>query len=454
MTHTLNAPGRTPTTAPGRLPLLGHSLALLRDTKGFLVKLADLGEVVRVDVGTTPVYFLTTPELVRRVLVTDAQHFEKGRFFDQLRPLFGNGLLVSSGSWHRRQRRLVQPAFHHSHIDSYAEIMQRHASALADSWHPGQRVDIVREMGDLAAAIVSEAMIRTPLGASVRTTIGRSLPDFAQGAVIRALMPTPFGRLPLPFNRRFDRAARELRGAVEGAVRTYRSDAGDHADLLSMLLHAQDADTGETMTDPEIRDELINILIAGTEVTAMTLAWALHELDRHPHIAAQCRAEALAATADGPVTIADLPNLDLIDRVLNEACRRHAALFLMRRTTAPITLGGAPIPARADIGYSIHALHHDPRHYTDPNTFDPDRWLPGRQDNLPKGAFIPFSAGNAKCIGDGFAWTEMKIVLATLLSRSHLRRADDQPVKEALATIPRPKGLHLIADPLTNPVRT
>ncbi|NED89966.1 cytochrome P450 [Streptomyces sp. SID11233] len=121
-----------------------------------------------------------------------------------------------------------------------------------------------------------------------------------------------------------------------GPGRTYRADDGDHADLLSMLLHARDADTGEPMTDAEIRDELINILIAGTEVTAMTLAWTFHELDQHPDIAERCRAEALAATADGPVTVEALPGLGLIDRVLNEVCRRHAALFLMRRTTARV----------------------------------------------------------------------------------------------------------------------
>ncbi|MDX2390979.1 cytochrome P450 [Streptomyces sp. DK15] len=346
-----------------------------------------------------------------------------------------------------RQRRLVQPSFHRSHIDGYAEIMQRHAQALADSWQPGQRVDVVAAMGDLAASIVSEAMIRTPLGATVRAAIGRSLPDFAQGAVIRALMPAAFGRLPLPFNRRFDAAARELRTAIEGAVRTYRADDGDHADLLSMLLHARDADTGEAMTDAEIRDELINILIAGTEVTAMTLAWTLHELDQHPAIAERCHAEALAATADGPVTVSALAGLDLIDRVLHEVCRRHAALFLMRRATTSITLGGVHIPQGAEIDYSIHALHHDQRHYADPDRFDPDRWLPGKQDNLPKGAFIPFSAGNAKCIGDGFAWTEMKIALATLLSRWHLRQVSDHTVGEALATIPRPTDLIMSTEP-------
>ncbi|GHA43443.1 cytochrome P450 [Streptomyces spiroverticillatus] len=449
MTPALLTPAGSLSRAPGHLPLLGHSVALLRDTKGFLESLAGVGDVVRVNVGTVPVYFLTTPELVRRVLVTDAASFEKGRFFDQLRPLFGNGLLVSSGSWHHRQRRLVQPAFHRSHIKDYAGIMRRHAQQLADSWHPGQTVDVVKAMSDLAAAVVSEAMIRTPLGATVRAVIGRSLPDFAQGAVIRALMPATLSRLPLPFNRRFDTAARELRSAIEGAVRTYRADDGDHADLLSMLLRARDADTGEPMTDAEIRDELINILIAGTEVTAMTLAWAFHELDQHPDIAERCRAEALAATADGPVTVEALPGLGLIDRVLNEVCRRHAALFLMRRTTAPITLGSVHVPQGADIGYSIHALHHDQRHYTDPDRFDPDRWLPGRQADLPKGAFIPFSAGNAKCVGDGFAWTEMKIVLATLLSRWHLRQATGNIVGESLATIPRPTHLTMSVESAT-----
>nr|WP_280901707.1 cytochrome P450 [Streptomyces sp. MAA16] len=152
---------------------------------------------------------------------------------------------------------------------------------------------------------------------------------------------------------------------------------------------------------------------------------------------------------DGPVTVEALPGLGLIDRVLNEVCRRHAALFLMRRTTAPITLGSVHVPQGADIGYSIHALHHDQRHYTGPDRFDPDRWLPGRQADLPKGAFIPFSAGNAKCVGDGFAWTEMKIVLATLLSRWHLRQAPGNIVGESLATIPRPTHLTMSVESAT-----
>ncbi|MDH2391540.1 cytochrome P450 [Streptomyces sp. HNM0663] len=436
--------------APGGLPLLGHAVKLWRDPLGFLTSLRKHGELVRVDLGTMPVYVVTTAGLVHDVTVRQARSFEKGRLYDRVRPLVGNGLATASGETHRRHRRLMQPMFHQQRIAGYAEIMSGRALALAESWSPGQRIAVEQVMGEYAIETLAATMFSTDIGRPAVEAVRRNLPVILKNMLIRAASPKVLDRLPVRANRDFDAASDSMRRVIDDVIaKTRVSGRTDRPDLLSVLLTARDADTGEALSDEEVRDELVTILFAGTETTASTLAWAFHELARHPEVEEELVAEIEEIVGDRAVTIEDVPRLTGIRRVLDEVIRLYGVTLLMRRTTAEVELGGFALPAGAEVAFSLYALHRDPGLYTEPDRFDPDRWLPERRAGLAREAFVPFGAGNRKCIGDVFSWTEATITLATVLRRWQLRQAPGHTPRAAASAMAHPNHVPMTVHPRT-----
>ncbi|MFD4584594.1 cytochrome P450 [Streptomyces sp. NPDC058434] len=424
--------------APGAMPLLGHALKLWRDPFGFLVSLRRHGELVRIDLGTMPLYVATSPELVHEIYVGKARSFEKGRFFDRLRPLAGNGLANSDGEVHRRHRRLMQPMFSKDRIAGYSEAMSRTAGALVDAWEPGQEIDVEKEVASLSVETLAATMFSTDIGQPAVEAVREHLPVLLENLLIRAASPKFLDRVPIRANRDFDAATATLRRVIDEVVasarRTGRTARGD---LLSLLLAAQDEESGQGLTDTEVRDELSTILFAGVETTTATLAWALYELATHPEVEERIVAEIREVVGDRPVTIADVPRLAGIRRVLDEVMRLHGVTLLMRRTTEPVELGGTLLPAGTEVAFSLYAIHRDPGLYAEPDRFDPDRWLPERQKaaGIGRKAYMPFGAGNRKCIGDAFAWTEATIVIATVLARWRLVPVPGHTPKEAVSAV-------------------
>ncbi|MGW0733577.1 cytochrome P450 [Streptomyces sp. NPDC002851] len=425
--------------APGALPVLGHVLKLWRDPLGFLKGLRNTGELVRVDLGTLPMYVATTAELVHEITVKKARSFEKGRLYDRVRPLVGEGLATASGEIHRRHRRLMQPMFHKERISGYADVMSSRAMALAESWVDGQELALEQVMGQYTIETLAETMFSTDIGRPAVEAVRRDLPIILKNMLIRAASPKLLDRLPIKPNRDFDAASASMRGVIDEVIAgTRRSGATGRADLLSVLLDARDADTGEALTDEEVRDELVTILFAGTETTASTLSWAFHELARHPDVEKQVIAEIDEVVGDRPVTIEDVPRLPAIRRVLDEVIRLYGVTLLMRRTIDEVELGGVVVPAGTEIAFSLYALHRDPGIYADADAFDPDRWLPERRAGLGREEFVPFGSGNRKCIGDAFAWTEATIALATILRRWHLRPLPGHEPRAAASAMAHP----------------
>ncbi|MFJ8648637.1 cytochrome P450 [Streptomyces sp. NPDC093546] len=435
MTATAPAPARSVPRAPGAVPLIGHTLKLWRDPLGFLTSLRRSGELVRVQLGTMPVYVATSARLVREVTVTQARYFEKGRLFDRVRPLVGNGLANSNGDTHRTHRRLMQPMFHQQRLGGYAAIMSNRAEALADSWTAGQEIALEEAISEYTIETLAETMFSADLGRPAVEAVRRNFPVILKNMLIRAASPRFLDRLPIRPNREFDAATARMREVIDDVIAgTRRSGRLDRPDLLSVLLSARDADTGEALTDVEVRDQIMTILFAGTETTASTLSWAFHELARHPEVERQLVAEIEEVVGDRPVTMEDVPRLAAIRRVLDEVIRLYGVTLLMRRATAEVDLGGFTIPAGAEVAFSLYALHRDPELYEEPDRFDPDRWLPERRAALGREDFVPFGAGNRKCIGDAFSWTEATIVLATVLRRWRLRPQPGQPSPKAAAS--------------------
>ncbi|MGW3958987.1 cytochrome P450 [Amycolatopsis sp. NPDC005003] len=439
-----------PRPVPGRMPLLGHTVPLLRDPLKFFTSLPAHGEVVEIRLGPLPVHVVTTPELAWQVLATDADKFDKGLVFDKMRPLFGDGLATSNGELNRRQRRLVMPAFGRTRIAGYAEnTMTKLAAELVDSWRPGEVVEFDQRMQDLVLTIAGQTLFSTALGEEALAEIRYSIPVMLEYVLIRAFSPKFVEKLPVPPNRRFDAAAARLRQVIGETVVAAREDGADHGDLLSMLLLARDEDTGEGMSDRQVHDEVITILTTGAETTAVALAWFFHELGQHPGVERRFHAEVDEVLGGRPARFEDLPDLGYTQQIVNEIVRRTPPLILMRRAREDVELAGVAIPAGSEVAVSQHTLHRDPRWFPEPDRFDPDRWAPGRTAELPKGAYIPFGAGARLCPGHVFAPTEIGIVAATIGARWRLVPVPGKKVYAQIKATMQPNRLPMTVVPRT-----
>lgn len=426
--------------APGRWPFLGHTPALLRQRFAFTSSLHEHGEIVKLYLGPAPEYLVTSPRLTHEVLVTAGPKFRKGAMFDKFRPFVGNGLVLSNGDFHRHQRRLMQPAFHRDRLAAYAEIMRRAAAELSDSWRPGEVRMIDEDLQGLAVTIVGEALFSTELGKEAIEEARRSIYLIIQQGMIRALSPKFVEKLPIPGNRRFDEAIGRMRAIVLEVIREWRAEGVDRGDLLSTLLLAG-------MTDEQARDEVLTLLTAGIETTALALAWTFHELGQHPEVEARVHAEIDEVLGGRPVTVENLGELTYVRQVVDEVLRRYPLWMLMRRTLEEVEIGGVCLPEGAEVIVSPHALHHDPASFPDPGRFDPGRWSPERAAELPKGAFVPFGAGNRQCIGNRFAQNEIVITVATVAARWRLVPVPGRPVRVKFTSAAYPDSLPMTAVP-------
>ncbi|WP_206792591.1 cytochrome P450 [Amycolatopsis sp. MtRt-6] len=430
--------------APGRWPLLGHSVALVRRPTQFTAGLREHGDVVKLSMGPLHTYFLTNPEIVHRVLVTNGACFGSGIMFRKFRPYAGNGLALSDGPFHRRQRKLMLPAFDRRHLRRYAGIWVRATTALTESWRPGEVRRIDADMQALAMTNVGEALFGTELGEAAIREARRSIPLVIRLGMYRVLAPGFVEKLPLPVNRRFDQATTRMKAVVHELM-AGRDDGTDHGDLLSTLLLARDAETGERMTREQVHDEVMTLLTAGTETTALILAWACHELGRNPGVADRVRAEVDSVLGGRPVTFDDLPALAYTGQVVSEVLRLYALWILMRRTEQEVDLGPVRLRPGDEVMFSPLALHTDPRYWDHPDVFDPDRWSTDRVKSLPPGVFIPFGNGIRQCVGHLFARAEVVIGLATIFARWRLEPAG--PVRVRYTTIAYPRGMPMTVRP-------
>ena len=431
----------TAPVAPGRWPLLGHTPALLRRRLGFTEGLARHGDVVSIYLGPMRAWCVTSPDLVHRVLVTDAAAFEKGRMFDKFRDYVGNGLVLSSGSFHRRQRKLMRPAFDHARIAEYTAMMVRAADDLTATWTPGEVRQVDHDMQALATTIVGEALFTADLGAAAIAEARRSIPDVIKYGMVRVLSPGFVEKLPIRANRRFDEATGRMRAIVGDLVARRRAEGVDHGDLLSTLLLGRD-DAGEGMADDQVHDEVITLLSAGLETSALALSWLFCELGRHPDAEARVHSEVDAL--GGPVTVDDLPKLPYLRRAIDETLRMYPLWMLMRRAVRDVEIGGVRLRAGDEVVISPHALHHDPRTFPDPYRFNPDRWLDAE---VPKGAYIPFGAGIRQCIGNSFALAEITAVAATIAARWRLVPVPGHRVAVKVTSTAYPRSLPMTAVP-------
>ncbi|MCQ4081186.1 cytochrome P450 [Streptomyces sp. RB6PN25] len=434
-------------TAPGGLPLIGHGLPMVRDPLSFLTSLPRYGDVVRIRLGTVTAFVINDAGLVRSVLVGESGTFDQGQLVDSARPLLGRGVGMLNGEEHRRHRRLMQSAFHRERIAAYATTMSRLAAERAASWRPGHVLAVDEEMNELALLTVATTLFSADFTDAIEE-IKRSLPVALEEIPRRALAPALLLRLPTRRNRRFRTAVDRLHRTTRQAVAAGRGDRTDRGDLLSSLLRSRDHETGTGLSDDQVHDQLVNMMVAGTETTGAALAWAFHELGTNPGIEARLHDEVDEVLGGRAAEFDDISRLDYTRRVVQETLRRYPPYIILRHAPATVTIGGTTLPEGASVLFSPYALHHDARVFPQPGRFDPDRWLPERSAGLARGACIPFGGGARQCPGNHFALTELVIHLATIAGRWRLRPVVGARVREvARGAAVHPGALRMTAIP-------
>jgi cytochrome P450 len=400
---------------PPRRAALRLLRTLERDPLGLLEEIRSYGTIASARIGPQLVFLVSEPDLIERVLVS-RDVFNKGRALERSKQLLGEGLLTSEGDFHLRQRRLVQPAFHRARGHGYARAIVEHAERWNARQRPGVRVDLSREMSRLTLAIVARTLFDADIE-SEADDIGTAVTSILEQFKLAVLPWSAIvDRLPLPRRFRFERARKALDRVVYRLIEEHRASGDDRGDLLSMLLAAQD--DGRGMTDVQVRDEAMTLMLAGHETTANALTWTWKLLSQHPACAGRLADEVQRVCGDVPPTPDAVPSLTYTRRVLAEGMRLYPPAWLLgRRAMSPWPLGDYTVPPGAIVLMSQWLMHRDARFFPDPLRFDPDRWLPEAEAGRPKFAYFPFGGGNRVCIGESFAWTEGILVLASIARR-------------------------------------
>jgi cytochrome P450 len=436
---------RSPPGPPGGY-LGGHIRAFERDRLGSLTGWArEHGDVVELRFGPRRSWIVSDPELIGQVLLAPAGAFRKDRFTRDLRGVLGKGLLTSDGEFWRRQRSLAQPAFHRRRVEGYAGIMVESAARTLQAWRPGEVRDVHADMMPLTLDIVGRTLFGADLAAEARV-IGGSLTtvlDYYRHREQRPLLMA-LG-LPSPGEGAFRAAVRRLDQVVFGIIEQRRSGkAKGGEDLLAMLLEAQDEE-GAGMTDRQLRDEMVTLLLAGHETTAIALSWTWWLLARHPQVDERLAAE-LADLGGAPPGIADLPRLRYTEAVLKEAMRLYPPAWLIgREALRDGELGGYPFRRGHQMLMSQWVVHRDPRWHSEPLAFTPERWLPPAVKDGPSFAYFPFGGGPRSCLGEPLAWLEGALILATLTQRWRVAPVPGAAVqRQPLLTLQPRGGLPLV----------
>jgi len=433
---------RKPIPSIEELPLMGSIHAYNRDRLGFLLALArSHGDASLFHFGPFPLVFFNSAELLRAVLVTHACDFDTGVVRrNAFGPIIGNGLFVSEGELHRRQRKAMAPAFQPRHIQGYADTMVAYGERAQAAWDDGAVIAVNREMIHVTMSVIGKVLLDADvfteadeLGAAISVAL-----DHINYAISR-LAPVPLS-WPLPRHYRTKRARALLRARIQEMIAERRARETERDDFLSILLRTRDED-GRPMSDEQVRDEAITFFGAGHETTATGLTWAWYLLAQHPHVYRRMQAEVDDALHGRPPTYEDLARLPYTLQVFKEVLRLYPPAYALSRVALhDVAIEGYRIPKNMTVLMSPYALHRRADYFPNPSHFDPDRFAPEREAALPRGAYLPFGDGPRVCIGNHFALMEGHLLLATLAQRVTFDLVAGQCVVPNPQVTTRPRG--------------
>jgi cytochrome P450 len=428
---------------PKGVPVFGSVFEPRGDSIGYLTRCArEFGDIVFFRFLGVPACFVNQPDYIESVLVAQNNNFVKSKDYRAMRRVLGNGLLLSDGEIWRRQRKLIQPAFHQERIAAYADIMTGYTQRMLASWSDGQTLDIHAAMTHLTLGIVAKTLFDADVSREaeeVDAALTVLMGKFLRQAGLALLLPT---WVPLPTSQLLKRAVGRLDKVIYGIIERRRASGQMSGDLLSDFLQVQD-DEGIGMTDRQLHDEIMTLFLAGYETTANVLSWTWFLLGQNPDAEEKLIEELRRVLCGRVPTPADLPQLVYTDTVLRESMRLYPPVWVIgRRALAPFRLGEYELPADTNILISQLILHRDARYFPEPERFDPDRWSLNdpRGASLPRFAYLPFGGGPRVCIGAGFAMMEAVLLLATIAQQYRVQIAPDQKVKMQQSVTLRPRN--------------
>lgn len=402
----------------------------------------DYGDIVHVKLGPRPGYVLFHPEYVHRVLVANQKNYIKGPGYDGFRMIAGQGLVTSDGELWRRQRRVMQPPFTATAVGRYAPMMVEAVEQMLERWQVAAEAKrplvLDEEMQRLTMSVISRAMFSTDLEETL-TDVGSAFQEafafiFAHSMTQASL---PFASL-LPSNRRFRRNLEVIDAFIAHRIEIAEQQDGQR-DLLSILLHAVDPETGQAMARTQLRDEVVTLFFAGFETTARSLTWGWYLLGRHPQIRSKVEAESDEVLTSPHPAFEDVGRLSYTRMVIDETLRLYPPTALLgREAVAEDEIGGYPIPAGAMVIPVPFIVHRHPRYWPNAEVFDPERFAPEAEAGRAKQAYIPFSSGPRVCLGNSFALLEMTLAISMAAARFRLEPTSPEAIPEEFAGTTRP----------------
>jgi cytochrome P450 len=418
-------------------PETQHDLGSTDESIGLMTRwFHELGDTYRVFAPgrNSWTWVIHHPDDVKRVLVTNHRNYTKGVGLDRVKLLLGNGIMTSEGEFWRRQRRMMQPAFHRKVIEKFAGEIRRLSDGVLDRWDTavakGEPVNITESMSELTLNVVLHSIFSADLG-----------------KLVSDLQDNPFMMVTKESKRdpKFAYQFRQLGKHVLELVRERRRTNTQHFDFMQMLMEASDPDTGATMSERELMDEVLTLVVAGHETTASSLNWTWWLLSQHPEVETRVHAEQDAVAASDLVSYADLEKLPYTMQVIEESMRLYPPGWLLsRRTIGPDRLGGHDVAPGTDVFLSPYVIHRHPQFWERPNDFDPDHFDPVRVEGRHKFAYIPFAVGPRHCIGENFAIFEMMLHMNGAARRFRLRPIQSGPVSmEARINLRTAQDLHM-----------
>ncbi|MEH6721632.1 MAG: cytochrome P450 [Aurantimonas endophytica] len=433
-----------PTSPPGPkgLPVLGSLLDMGSDILGFFPKCAErYGDVVAFRLGSWPAVLLNHPDDVEHVFVDAHEDFIKNRFFwRQVTAIFGKGLLTNEGEDWLRHRRIAAPAFATRRVNDYADTMVQLTSEMLDTWTPGEVRNAHADMMSLTLRIAAKTLFDASVEADV-AAMDNALNDITREITARFSRPFVIpDRVPLPGHVRYNRALRRIETIVTRIIAERQRHPGDRGDLLSALMRAH-YDDGRPLSDKQLRDEAVTMLLAGHETTALALSWTVHLLSQHPSVDERLSAEVHRIIGKRRPVFEDLAELTYTGQIIIEAMRLYPPAWLIgREAVKDCEIGGYHLPSGTTIFVSPWIMHRDPRFFDDPLSFRPGRWTPEFTRQLPRFAYMPFGGGPRICIGKAFALMEASLILAAMVQRFRFQWGGDRPIKPSASITLRPKG--------------
>ena len=421
-----------------------NSLEVLKDPlKFFIETFEQYGDIYDVNANFIKIYVLANPDYIQEVMVTNKTDYAKSDDYKVLKHSLGNGLLTSEGEFWKKQRRIAQPAFHRKSMKKLLDTMITSTQAMVDKWSSRNELQITDEMQFITLDIVTKCLFGSALKPNLYEKIHEAVTvgnEFLSSKIMNPFtLPVWF---PTAASRHYKKTRDFNNKVILDIINTRANDPTEYHDLLSMLMNAEDEETGEKMSPQPLLDEALTIFVAGHETTANALSWTFYLLSQHPDKLQKLQQELQEVLQGEAPSFETLRGLEYTQMVLEESMRLYPpAWSIGRKVVQDTELCGHALPKGAGLILDVYTMHRHPNFWDNPHTFEPERFHPSQKKGRHKYAFIPFGAGQRMCIGNNFAMMEMKIILAMVFQKFSLTLSPNAPIvePEPLVTL-RPKN--------------